>query len=284
MDALTACLHIAAYGALAIALPVPRARKVALLALLIAALVSIVQGALGEGERTLITVHTYPGYEGSAVEVSVVSFPTGTVSAPAWMWPLPWVGFAGLWILVLRLLGRRPAGQGHALHALVLPLLFAWSATAAWLGMQCLAAPAPVVQPFGLDRFLFPSGLAVAILAARACKTLRAMFVTIGASTIAARLPAALFSKIASDLQLGTSLDISSVRDIVNPMNQMQFEPRIEPGSGQQQFWLIWLEHVIMFPALYLMSLVGIGFAVFMFHKHGPEHAPGAPAAPARGT
>jgi hypothetical protein len=152
-------------------------------------------------------------------------------------------------------------------------LAFAWSATAAWLGMQGLAAPGVVVQPFGLDRFLFPAGVSVAILAGRASKSLLPMFVTIGVSTLAARLPAAVFSKLASDLKLGTSLDISTVRDIVNPLTQLQINPRLEPGSGQQQFLLIWLEHVIIFPAIYLMSLLGIGFAVFMFDKHGPERA-----------
>lgn len=268
MEALIACLHGAAFVALAIALAVPRVRKVAMLVLVIAAAAGVVDSVMTGGERTLTTVHTYAGYEGSSFEISMVSFPTGTVSAPGWSWPLPFLAFAGLWILVLRQLGDRLPK-----NVFVLPLLFAWSATAAWVGMQCLAAPSVVVQPFGLDRFLFPAGLSLAILAGRATKTFPALFVTIGASIIAARLPAALFSKLASDLQLGTSLDISAVRDVVNPMTQMQFNPRIEPGSGQQQFLLIWLEHVIIFPAIYVMSLVGIGFAVFMFDKHGPERA-----------
>ena len=268
MDALIACLHGAAFAALAIGLAVSRARKVAMLVLVVAAAAGVVDGVMTGGDRTLETVHTYAGYEGSSFEVSMVSFKTGIVSAPGWQWPLPFLAFAVMWIFVLRFLGDRLPK-----HAFVLPLLFAWSATAAWVGMQCLAAPPVVVQPFGLDRFLFPAGVSLAILAGRASKSLLVMFVTIGLSTIGARLPAALFSKIASDLQLGTSLDISTVRDIVNPLTQLQINPRIEPGSGQQQFLLIWLEHVIIFPAIYLMSLVGIGFATFMFDKHGPERA-----------
>jgi hypothetical protein len=70
---------------------------------------------------------------------------------------------------------------------------------------------------------------------------------------------------------MGTCLDISSVRDIVNPMTQMQFEPRLQAGSTEQQFWLIWLEHVIFYPAVYVMSLFGIALATYMFHRHGPE-------------
>jgi hypothetical protein len=268
MDALIACLHGAAFVALAIALAVPQARKVAMLVLAAAAAAGVVDAVMTGGDRTLTTVHTYAGYEGSSFEVSMVSYPTGIVTAPGWAWPLPFATFAVMWILVLLYLGDwRPR------NVFVWPLTFAWSATAAWLGMQCFAAPGVVVQPFGLDRFLFPAGVSVAILAGRACKTLLPMFVAIGLSTIAARFPAALFSKLASDLQLGTSLDISTVRDIVNPLTQQQIKPRIEPGSGQQQFLLIWLEHVIIFPAIYLMSLLGIGFAVFMFDKHGPERA-----------
>ena len=268
MDALIACLHGAAFAALAIALAVPRARKIAMVMLVVGAAAGVVDSVMTGGERTLTTVHTYAGYEGSSFEVSMVSYETGIVSAPGWAWPLPFAAFALAWMLALRFLGDRLPK-----HALAWPLAFAWSATAAWLGMQRLAAPGVVVQPFGLDRFLFPAGVSVAILAGRACKTLLPMFVTIGLSTIAARLPAALFSKLASDLQLGTSLDISTVRNIVNPMTQVQINPRLEPGSGQQQFLLIWLEHVIIFPAIYLMSLLGIGFAVFMFDKHGPERA-----------
>ena len=127
------------------------------------------------------------------------------------------------------------------------------------------------MQPVGLDRFLWPAGLAAALLAARRAKSLLQLFVMVGATTLLSRLPAALFSKYASDHQLGTCLDISKVVDIVNPMTQMQFEPRLVAGTGAQQFWLIWLEHVIFFPAVYLMSLLGIAFGAYMFHRHGPE-------------
>lgn len=69
-------------------------------------------------------------------------------------------------------------------------------------------------------------------------------------------------------LSSGTCLDIHTIRDIVNPMTQMQFEPRLAIGSKEQYFWLIWLEHVIFYPAVYVMSLSGIGFGTYMFHKH----------------
>ena len=102
-------------------------------------------------------------------------------------------------------------------------------------------------------------------------RSLLSLFVLVGGGVTLARLPAALFSKYSSDAHLGGVLDVSSVRDIVNPMTQMQFEPPLAAGSGQQQFWLIWLEHVIFFPAVYAMSLFGIAFALWMFHKHGDD-------------
>ncbi len=274
MEVPLTCLHLAAYLALGLALPLPRLRRIATAVLLLCAVASVAHGLFGPPERTLTTVHTYAGFEGHAFEVSMVEFPTGTVTAPGWQWPLPFAAFALGWALCLRRLGdrapRRPIGTA---------LAFAWTATAAWIAMQMLAAPALLVQPVGIDRFLFPAGLALAILAARSSRGLVPLFVTISAGTIGARLPAALFSKFASDAGFGTGLDISRIVDIVNPMTQVQFEPRLQPGSGAQQFWLIWLEHVLVFPALYLLSFLGVAFGVYMFHTHGPDTEPDRAAA-----
>lgn len=269
MEALLVCLHVAAYVALGLALPLPRLRRLAIATLLVAAATSVGHGLFGPADRTLETVHTYAGYEGAAFEVSMVSFPTGTVTAPGWQWPLPFAAFALLWLVVLHRFGDRAAPR-----PITAALAFAWTGLAAWLGMQLLAAPAALVQPVGLDRFLFPAGLALAIGAARTSRSLVALFVTISAGTMAARLPAALFSWYASEAHLGTCLDIHAIVDIVNPMTQMQFEPRLQPGSSQQHFWLIWLEHVIVFPACYLLSYLGVAFGVHMFHTHGPETEP----------
>lgn len=268
MDVLLLLLHLAAWLGLAFGLAMPAARRYAVLILAVAAAAGVATGLLDRSERTLETVHGYAGFEGSSHEVSMVSFPTGTFTAPGWQWPLPFAAFALAWILVLFALGQR-----RLRSPLLLPLLFAWSATATWLGMQVLAAPALLVQPVGLDRFLWPAGLAGALLAAWHARRFAGLFAMVAAVTMLARLPAALASKLLSDHRLGTVLDISSVRDIVNPMTQMQFEPRLEPGSGQQQFWLIWLEHVIFFPAVHLMSLLGIAFGAWMFRRHANDAA-----------
>lgn len=262
MASLLTAVHLLAYLLLALSLAFPALRRLTMLALGAAAIAGVACGCSESGERSLTTIHTYAGFESNNLEVSMVRFPTGTVQAKCWQWPLPFAGFAMLWILLLAAMERRQLG-----NPLLFPLALAWTATATWLGMQMLAAPAEVVQPFGLDRFLWPAGLATALLAARSAKSMLLLFVWISAGTLGARLPAALFSKVASDLQLGGCLDVSSVRDIVNPMTQMQFEPRLEPGSGQQQFWLIWLEHVIFFPGVYVMSLLGIAFGLHMFHR-----------------
>jgi len=266
MDLTASLSQLAAFLGLGLALAVPAARRWAIALLSLATALAIANALLGPDPRTLETVHNYAGYEGASLEVTMRGFPTGSFTAPAWQWPLPWIGFAALWIVVLRRLGTRlPAGP------LLLPMLFAWSATATWLGMQALAAPAAVLQPAGLDRFLWPAGLAVTLLAARSASGILQLVVIISATVIAARLPAALFSKLASDLHLGTSLDISSVIDIVNPMTQMQFEPQLVSGSGAQQFWLIWLEQLIIYPALHSLSLFGIGLGAYLWHKHAPR-------------
>jgi len=269
MDTFLAILHLAAFLALGFGLALPRARRVAITLLAAAALGSVGSVLGGPTERTLETVHTYAGFDGASLEASMVRFPTGTVTAAGWHWVVPFAAFAALWVVVLVRLGQRPLRS-----ALLLPLAYAWTASAAWIGMQMLAAPSEVVQPFGADRFLFPAGLAGALVAARSIGRFPFVLLAVSLSTIAGRLPIALFSKVASDRRLGTTLDVTDVRDIVNPMTQMQFDPPLVPGSGQQQFWLVWLEHVIVFPSLYLMSLAGVAFALFMFHHHGPETEP----------
>ena len=139
---------------------------------------------------------------------------------------------------------------------------------ATWLCMQKLAAPAATVQPFGLERFLWPAGLALALRLAVTVPRFVPLLLQLAVGTAALRLPAALFSKLASDQQLGTCLDVSAIVDIVHPVTRQQFEPRLEPGSFPQQFWLIWAEHVLVIPAFHLMSFGGIAFAVWLMHKH----------------
>ncbi|MGB3968591.1 MAG: hypothetical protein WBO45_17785 [Planctomycetota bacterium] len=263
-------LHLGSWLTLALGLAAPRCRTWAIVALAATALAGVITAGFADGNRTLTTVHTFAGFEGAAMEASMVAFPTGSFTAPAWHWPMVFLGFAGLWIAVLWVLGRAPLR-----NPLLLPLLFAWTGIATWLGMQWCAAPEILVQPVGLDRFLWPAGLAAALLAARRAATFGRLFLWLSAATLLMRLPAALFSKFATDQRLGTCLDVHDVRDIINPLTQMQFEPRLQVDSGEQQFWLIWLEHVIFFPAVHLMGLFGVAFAAWMFHRHPDSRGAG---------
>jgi hypothetical protein len=270
MDLTIALLHLSAWLTLAFALTLPRFRRVAISVLTVVAGLTLMHG-VGDGERTLETVHTFAGYEGADMEVSMVSFPTGTITADAGLWAIPYAGFAMLWILILWAIRKRPVKNPWGL-----PLLLAWSSFAAWLGMQYLAAPAIVVQPVGLDRFLWPAGLALCLVAAKHARSMAMLFVMVSSGILLGRLPAALFSKYASDNHLKGVLDIHLVQDIAYPGTDQV--ARLEIGSSNQQFWLIWLEHVIFYPGVYAMSLLGIAFGVYMFHKHGhPAPAAGVP-------
>jgi hypothetical protein len=268
MELLDALLQAIAGAAVAATLCHRPLWRLAVGLLLAAALVTVLHGALGPAERELVCTHTFVAYEGTALEPSAVDFPTDTVRAPGWQWPLPWLGFALLWTAIV--FGGRNRTPGNPY---LLPMLLGWSAMLAWLCMQKLAAPAAVVQPFGLDRFLWPAGMALAVRLAKVTPKLLPLLLQLALATAALRLPAALFSKVASDRQLGTCLDVSSIVDIVQPITRRQFDPHLVAGSGEQQFWLIWAEHVLVFPAFHLMSFAGVAFAVWLLREQR-----GAPA------
>ena len=73
---------------------------------------------------------------------------------------------------------------------------------------------------------------------------------------------------LASNNHWGTSLDISSITLFANPVIQQPIE--VVPGSTEQHLWLIWLQHMVMMPGIYMMSIGGIAFAVHLYIKH-PE-------------
>ena len=39
------------------------------------------------------------------------------------------------------------------------------------------------------------------------------------------------------------------------------------PGSAEQLFWLVWAPHLILFPAIYMLSTGGIGFLRLMWQR-----------------
>lgn len=273
MHLLLAVLHTLCYLGLGLAIPLPWLRRPTAVALLLVAALGVALGLADPDTRELVTRHTFVGYEQSANETSPVHFPTGTERAPGWSWPLPFAAFAVAWAAALWF--------GSIRTGVLPPLLLAWTATATWLGMQKLAAPEALVQPFGLDRILWPAGLALALQLGKSARSLREVLLYTCLGVVAARLPAAVFSKLASDLRLGTSLDVTDVVQFVHPITQLQFQPPLRPGDPEQQFWLIWAEHVFVFPAFYLMSLFGVALGAFMWHRHSGDPLADAPRRPA---
>lgn len=272
MDILLAILTSAAWLFCALGIGVNRLRPAAALVLLLAAAAALAAGFLAPGERTLAITHTFAGYEpGLHYEPSAVDFVVDHATAPGWQWAAAFAAYALPWALLLWALRRRQAPA----NPFLLPLLAAWTGIAAWLWMQLRAAPAAVVQPFGLERILFPAGLSLTILAARHAKALLPMLAQLSVGVVAMRLPVALFSKLASDRSWGTSLDTHSVTEFLNPMNQLQVHTT--PGSSEQQFLLIWCQHLIVMPALFMLSYAGVGIGLFLYFRHGPNARPRVP-------
>lgn len=256
----------------ALGLCAPAARRKVAWATGAVGLLLVVLGLLGTGAapgpdgspvRTLQVTSTFAAYAEDGFEVTPRDFPIETVSAPAWAWTLPMAGYAAIAMLVLLAAGARRPGPW------LVPVALAWCALAALLGAQKLAGPAAAVQPYGVDRVLFPMSLAMGVMAGRQCDRLAPMFFQLVVCLFAMRLPVALFSKLASDLHWGTSLDIHTITAFVNPLAEHEVET--EPGSVQQQAWLIWAQHLGFVPAFYLMSVGGVAFVVQTYRVHGPK-------------
>ena len=93
MDLLISLSHVLAYLSLAFAIAIPQFRRPAVAIMAAVAVLTGITAMTGDSPRTLETVHTYAGFEGSAMEVSMVSFPTGSFTADGWQWAMPFAGF-----------------------------------------------------------------------------------------------------------------------------------------------------------------------------------------------
>ncbi|GAB4139223.1 MAG: hypothetical protein Fur0037_05360 [Planctomycetota bacterium] len=262
MEILLAVLVAAAWLCCPLGIALPALRRPAAWFLVAAAAAVAAASALGPKERTLEITHTFAGYANSDLEPSAVHFPVDHATAQGWQWGVAFAAWAMPWAIFLLRIGARRPGP------FLLPLLCAFSAAASWLGLQVLAAPAPVVQPFGIERFLFPAGLGMTILLARGRDSIPALLASLSIGVLAMRLPLALFSKLASDRAWGTALDVHSIVEFLNPLTQQQV--LTEPGAADQQMLLIWCQQLIVMPALYMLSYTGIGIGLYLFHRHGP--------------
>lgn len=267
LDFLLVSVQVLALLGIALATVYPQGRRplaVFLLVLTVAAAIAALAAA--PGPRSLTVTATFPAYE--ELVIVPTAFPVEDVSAPGWMWAGLGALFAGAWALWAWLKrSRETAGP------FTVPLILAWSSAALCLLMQKAAAPAALVQPVGLDRGLWPATLACGLILAARCERLIFMVLYLSLFIALGRLPIAIVAVLASNNGWGTSLDISSITLFANPVIQQPVE--VQPGSTDQHVWLIWVQHLVMMPGIYMISIGGIAFAAFMFLKH-PSQQPQA--------
>ena len=278
VDFLLAAVHVLALAAIATGLVVPTWRGRIAAGVAVVAVAALVAALAGPESRTLEVVHRYAGYD--QLDYGLQSQVVDSVQADGLWWGLVVAVFLGLWALVLRATAVAP-GQvvplGHRMHPFFAPLLLAWSGCAAVLLLEKTAAPAGLVDPIPLERALLPAAIAACALLARQLKSFFVVFLWLALFVTAARLPIAAFGTWATYEGFGTSLDAHTIETIANPFGDPPFPMELEPGSREQLTWLVWAPQLLILPALYMLSLAGIAFAVVMFVTHPKTNADGLP-------
>jgi len=251
-------------GSLGICLAIawPRARPAVAIGLAALGLAALIAALSSEDERSLTVTASFPAYDN--LYIVATPFPVDEVTAPGHIWGLLTAAFAGLWALWAWARRGRPTPGPFTL-----PLIMAWTSTALWLALEKSAAPAVLVQPAGLDRFLWPATLVAGLILADRCERVVHLILYLSLFIALGRLPIAVLSVLASNNHWGTTLDISSITLFANPMVQQPIE--VATGSTDQHLWLIWLQHLVMMPGFYMMSIGGIAFATFLYLKHAPQ-------------
>lgn len=259
LDFLLVSVQILALLGIGLAIVYPRGRGPVAAFLLALAVAAAVAAVASPDPRSLTVTATFPAYD----ELLIVptAFEVDEVDAPGWIWAGLGAGFALAWA-VWAWSRRRTAPPGP----FALPLVLAWSSAALCLLLQKSAAPEALVQPAGLDRGLWPATLACGLLLAARCERLVHLALYLSLFIALGRLPIAIVGVLASNNHWGTSLDISSITLFANPVVGQPIE--VSPGSTDQQMWLIWLQHLVMMPGIYMMSIGGIAVAAFLYQKH----------------
>jgi len=259
MTVLLACLQIAAFLAIAVACLVPRARRLVAILFLVLGAAALTQAArAGDAQRTLAISTTFPAYKG--LNVARKDFQVDHAAGAAWEWGLlcgvfvlAWAGWAWRY---------RNAPPSRAAGA---PLALAWSGCGLILLLEKAAAPAALVAPFdwGPDRALIPATLAAALLLARQKPRVLDMVLSLTLFVAATRAALGLFATFATLGGWGTHLDIRSIDFIAIGTEPVE----LAPGSLRQWWWLLGVPHLVVFPAIYMMSMGGIAFGVMMAAK-----------------
>lgn len=257
---LAGLLQITAFVAVAAATVWPRLRSRAAILLFGLAAAAISLALLEPGPRSLTITHQFPAY----VELAVLpkDFVVETLQGiPASRWGLLLAGFCGawgIWLLVQR--GGQPA------RAFGAPLLLAWSGCALQLLLEKAAGPSELFLPFDLapDRALFPATLAGALLLAQPSRKILPMVVYVALFIAVTRLPLAVFGTLATQGAWGTHLDVHDATYFVPPGGG-GIGLEVQSGDSQQLFWMAWAPHLIVFPAVYMMSVGGVAFLSLMW-------------------
>ncbi len=259
MTALLACLQIAAFLAIAAACLMPRVRRLVAVLLLILGLAALTQAVVaGDGQRTLTITTTFQAYEG--LNVTRKDFQVDQAAAAAWDWGL----LCGMFALGWAAWAWRQRGSPPSL-ALGAPLNLAWSGCGLILLLEKAAAPQGLVVPFDLgpDRAMVPATLAAALLLARQKPRVLEMVLSLILYLAATRVALGLFATLATLGGWGTHLDVAAIDFVAIGTQPVE----LAAGSLQQWWWLIGVPHLVVFPAIYMMSMGGIAFGVMMAHK-----------------
>ncbi|MEE9127059.1 MAG: hypothetical protein V3U11_07950 [Planctomycetota bacterium] len=261
MGLLVACLQMIGFLAIALACvrPLVRSRVAALLAGL-----GLAAGAhailAGSSPRSLTITSIAPAYD--QLDIVRKAFQVDQVTAPGFAWGLLCAVFALGWAAwAWRSRDRGPSAAFGA------PLALAWTGLALILLLQKAAAPEGLLVPFDLgpDRVLVPATLAAALrLAARAPRILH-MVLYLSLFLGVTRVVVGIFATLATQHAWGTHLDVHRIDYIAAPVHGMPLE--LAPGSSQQLAWLVWFPHMLILPAIYMMSFGGIAFGVMMAFK-----------------
>ena len=81
-------------------------------------------------------------------------------------------------------------------------------------------------------------------------------------------------STLATRGEWGTSLDVHSIEHFANPFVKRTVS--VEPGSQEQLMWLVWSGHLLILPALYMMSAGGVALARIIVAKGAVQAPPPA--------
>lgn len=240
----------------------------------------LVAATLDADQRTLDVTNWFPGL--SQHEVSAKEYLVSTETYAGGWWAAALAGFWGVWaswaLYTDYVHRRRNAGapDTNPGHPLVMPLALAWGCVALWVCLQPLAAPEILIQPAGIDRVLLPATFAAAMLVAARAERYLTLFVMLGVFIYLTRVPVALAMSIFSDNEWGTALDVHKVTSFADPMSQRSV--RVDPHDHRQSAWLIYAQQLIILPTLFMMSLGGICFFLFMLRR-APERQNPLPAA-----